>query len=816
MPNLLIVDDKSDNIYFLTALLSAHGYSVASARNGREALEYAKRLPPDLVIADLLMPVMDGYTLLRHWKADPALRRIGFIIYTATYTSTEDERLAHEMGVDAFVVKPTEPEVIISWVARILGRDERNAPVLPTEDPREDAPGAAMLGNYNASLVRKLEDKTIELRATNQSLRAEIEERSRLSNTRDAILDSLPAHIALVDHAGVILAVNNRWVSFAELNGGQRFQSSIGTNYLSICDQVVADGTAEVKVISDGIRGVLSGALPSFTTEYPCETPTEMMWFRIIVSPLEEPQINGAVVTHFNVTDVKMAEERNRKTTERLALALDAAAIGIWEWSPGMPLIWDNRMYDLYGIPRGEPVDFPRWSSRIHPDDVETADQVIARMAAAGDRHERQFRILSPEGTVRHIVETAKTIRRGRTVGITYVGTNVDITERHLMEEQLRQSQRLEAVGKMTGGIAHDFNNLLTVIMGNGEVLEGALDGMPHLQNLAEMIIQAADRGAMLSSQLLAFSRRQILAPRTINVDALLFRLEALLKRAVGGKIEIEIRSAPDLWTALIDPPELENALLNLCVNARDAMPGGGKLTIQSRNVLLEEKDPLRPAETRSAEYVLISVADNGTGMDENTRLRAFDPFFTTKDVGKGSGLGLSMVYGFVRQSRGHVKLQSALGQGTVVELYLPRSDGIETPVVEAKDAVPLPGGDETILVVEDDDALRAQVSAQLGGFGYRVLLAKDGLDALEILETQAHCDLLFTDMIMPRGMSGQQLASAARGLRPGLAVLFTSGFTEETMSGPGGLPDESSILRKPYRSNKLAEIIRAALDARR
>ena len=811
MAKVLVVDDKSDNIYFLTTLLAAHGYTVASARNGREALDYAGRQPPDLIIADLLMPVMDGYTLLRHWKADPLLKRIGFIIYTATYTSAEDERLAKDLGVDAFVVKPADPEVIVDWVVRILGKDEYNQPVAPPDDMAD----MHLFGNYSAGLVRKLEEKSIELKTTNESLRAEIEERTRLSHTRDAILDSLPAQVALIDRQGCILAINKTWIAFAEQNGGGPADTWIGSNYLDACDHATSEAEADAAIVCTGIRGVLTGRLPSFTTVYPCHTADKKLWFRIIVSPMDAAQIGGAVVTHMDVTDVKMAEQRSHKTSERLSLALDAASIGIWEWSPGKPLIWDDQMYDLYGIPRGEPMDLARWSSMLHPDDVETEEQMIARLAAAGGKRTRQFRITSASGAVCHIEETEKAIFREGSATVTHVGTNVDCTARHNLEEQLRQSQRLEAVGQMTGGIAHDFNNLLTVIMGNGEILESALADTPRLRNLAEMIIQAADRGANLSNQLLAFSRKQLLAPRTISVDALLFRLEPLLERAVGGTIEIEIRSAPDLWPALIDGPELENAILNLAVNARDAMPDGGKLKIESRNIVLDERDILHPSETRSEDYVMISVTDNGTGMDEKTRLRAFDPFFTTKDVGRGSGLGLSMVYGFVRQSRGQVRLHSLPGKGTVVELYLPRSEGVETRVIDPKATVHLAKGHETILVVEDDDALRAQVSAKLTSFGYHVLIAKDGPDALEILATPVDCDLLFTDMIMPRGMSGLQLATAARRLRPELCVLYTSGFTEETTSGTGGLPEETSILRKPYRSGKLAEFIRTALDAR-
>lgn len=812
MSNILIVDDKIDNVYYLSALLSAHGHNVASAQNGREALDYAHRTPPDLVISDLLMPVMDGYTLLGKWKADPRLNRVGFIVYTGTYISPADEKLARELGADAFIVKPTEPDDMMACIRTVLEKADRIAPAAAPDGTLDPT----ILTQYNAVLVHKLEDKMIELEASNRSLRAEIEERKRQSHIRDAIVNSLPAQIALLDNDGTILAVNNTWIAFAEQNGGKAFGPMIGSNYLSYCDHADAVGLTDMAKISNGIRQVISGEVSTFITEYPYGSPDQVLWFRVIVSPLKQPQINGVIVTHFNVTDVKEAEERSRKTSERLSLALDAASIGIWEWTPGKPIIWDNRMYDLYGIPHGEPVDFARWSSRLHPDEVETAEETIARITAAGGRRERQFRITLPNGALHHIVETEKAISRAGSQDITYVGTNVDITERLALEEQLRQSQRLEAVGKMTGGVAHDFNNLLTIIMGNAELLEGALAGSPRLQALAEMIVGAAERGAKLSSQLLSFSRRQMLDPRAVDVNALLVRLEGLLKRAVGSQIVVYFRYAPELWTALIDASGLENALLNLSVNARDAMPNGGTLLIETRNVDVKKAETGHLAEVAVGQYVVIGVSDTGTGMDERTRLRAFDPFFTTKDVGKGSGLGLSMVHGFISQSRGQVTVESELGKGTTFELYLPRCEEVEAPQVAVTQKVEPAQSRESILVVEDDDVLRAQVCAQLTDLGYQVVSAQDGVEAMEILKTRSGFDLLFTDVIMPRGMSGQQLAIAARQLQPGLPVLFTSGFKGDAVSDTDRLAEEGNFLQKPYRKKALAEMVRRVLDAKR
>jgi PAS domain S-box-containing protein len=385
------------------------------------------------------------------------------------------------------------------------------------------------------------------------------------------------------------------------------------------------------------------------------------------------------------------------------------------------------------------------------------------------------------------------------------------IDERRLAET-VAQSDRLRSVGELTGGIAHDFNNLLTIMLGNSEILTAALTDRPHLQEMAQIGMDAAERGAALTRRLLAFARKQPLDPKAADVAALISGMDGLLRRTLGEQVEIATVFGQGLWRILVDAPQLESALLNLCINARDAMPDGGRLTIEARNVDVDDMVASRDPELAPGEYVMLVVSDTGTGMTPEVQARAFDPFFTTKGVGGGSGLGLSMVYGFVKQSKGHVRVYSEPGTGTAVKLYLPRASALETRVAERTRTLETPRGSERILLVEDDAMVRQHVVAQLTELGYRVVDVEDGPSALAILIGGEPFDLLFTDMVMPGGMGGRELAEAACRLRPGLPVLFTSGYTEDTMVMEGRLERGVHLLHKPYRRNELATKLREAL----
>ncbi len=434
------------------------------------------------------------------------------------------------------------------------------------------------------------------------------------------------------------------------------------------------------------------------------------------------------------------------------------------------------------------------------------------------DQHDINFLT----GFANVLAEAVSTASRGAALQVTVdvMKALVEEKDRLLYEKnaadlQLRQSQKMEAVGQLTGGIAHDLNNILTVITGTIEILAEAVADRPELVTIAKMIDEAAERGADLTQRLLAFARKQPLQPREVDVNSLVIEASNLLRPTLGEQVEVQIMLSGDTARALIDPSQLTNAILNLALNARDAMPDGGKLTIETSNVILDDSYAGIHSEVTAGPYVLIAVTDSGHGIPAGILENVFEPFFTTKDVGKGSGLGLSMVYGFVKQSNGHIKIYSEAGLGTTVRIYLPQATGLAQPITdELASTSILEGGDETILVVEDDDLVRTFVVGQIQSLGYVALSAVNADAALVVINSAQTIDLLLTDMIMPGSMNGRQLSDAARRRRPSLRVLFTSGYTENTVIHYGRLDAGVLLLAKPYRKSDLARMIRAALGA--
>jgi PAS domain S-box-containing protein len=445
----------------------------------------------------------------------------------------------------------------------------------------------------------------------------------------------------------------------------------------------------------------------------------------------------------------------------------------------------------------------------IHPDDLEST-RVEMRSARRG-RSTRHF-------------ETRYVHRDGHAVSLSWTGVwsepeqlhffiGRDMTERIKLERELRQTQKMEAIGLLTGGIAHDYNNLLTVILGNAELLTESLREQPALHALAQMTLDAADRSATLTHRLLAFGRGQALESKATDVNELLAGMIELLRTTLGEQIKIEFRPGQHLWNPVVDRGQLETAVINLAVNARDAMPAGGTLTIETANTALNEDYAAINPGAKEGDYVVIAVSDSGGGMTPEVLSRAFEPFVTTKEVGKGTGLGLSMIYGFVKQSGGHVAIYSEPGCGTAVRLYFPRGEALVSGAGGcAADERAAPGGSETILFVEDDAMVRAHTESQLKSFGYRVHAAANAADAIMLIDGGLRPDLLLTDIVMPGAMNGRALADVLRQRQAGLKVLFISGYTQGALE-PGDRAAGTTLLRKPFRRAELAARIRELLD---
>jgi PAS domain S-box-containing protein len=499
--------------------------------------------------------------------------------------------------------------------------------------------------------------------------------------------------------------------------------------------------------------------------------------------------------------------EQHQLVTENVpALIVHVGADGHIRYANRVALEW-------YALPSAEAIGSRKIDDFIDPLRLGEARLKI-EAALAGRTTRGEEKAAFPDGCERWC-ETIRVPDCGHDGTVRgYFVLSVDITERKRIEDELHQARKMEAIGQLTGGVAHDFNNILTVITGTIEILGDAVKDRPHLAQIANMISAAAARGADLTKHLLAFSRRQPLQPRSTDVNALLIDAARLLRPTLGEDIEIESMLAHDLAPALIDPSQLSTAILNLALNARDAMPSGGKLTLETRNVVLDEHYARHNIEVRPGYYVMIAVSDTGVGIPGKLLDKVFEPFFTTKDAGKGSGLGLSMVYGFVKQSDGHIKIYSEEGHGTSVKLYLPRAAGAPEALTADTGISGSAQGDEFILLVEDDALVREYVMTQISRFGYHTQSASNAAEALAIIDRGERIDLLFTDVMLPGGMNGRQLATEAQKRRPGLKVLYTSGYTENVLVHHGRLDPGVLLLPKPYLSSDLARMLRTALTS--
>jgi two-component system, cell cycle sensor histidine kinase and response regulator CckA len=681
MTRALIVDDNVANLYLLRALLQGHGYIVEEACNGAEALTKAQQNPPDLTISDLLMPVMDGYTLLRHWKTDEQLKEIPFVVYTATYTEPRDQRLALALGADAFIIKPAEPEPFMAAIHKVLMKENRGELLPASERLFEER---ILLNEYNEVLVRKVEKKVMQLEQTNRELLEEIAEHKRT------------------------------------------------TEALQLRDRAI-------QTVSQGII----------------------------------------------ITDPKQ---------------------------PDNPIIYASTGFErITGYGADEAIGRNCRFLRGKDTDKETVGK-LREAIAAGRSCAVEILNYRKDGTPFWNALSLNPVPDENGEVAYFVGVQNDVTERKKLENQLRQSQKMEAVGRLAGGVAHDFNNLLTIISGYSQLMLALPDVSSNIRESLRVISEAGEQAATLTRQLLGFSRQTLLQPRILDMNAIIDDTGKMLRRLIGEDILFTTVLDPNLSLVKVDPGHLDQILMNLAINARDAMPTGGKLTIETTNVLLSDDEAALHIDCKAGEHVMLAITDTGCGMTPDILAHIFEPFFTTKEIGKGTGLGLAMVFGIVQQNSGCIHVYSEPEYGTTFKVYFPAVVGQVIPKRNSA-LKPEVGGTETILLVEDEESVRKMALISLQMHGYKVLTATDGKDALQIMQTYGEpLDLVLTDVIMPN-VSGPELARNLQVQFPQVKVLFMSGYTDDAVVRHGLLEADVSFIQKPYTPTELARKVRQILD---
>ncbi|MDP9199477.1 MAG: PAS domain S-box protein [Pseudomonadota bacterium] len=1061
MRRVLVVDDKEENVYFLEALLGGRDCTVVAARHGAEALALARKEPPDLVISDLLMPVMDGYTLLRLWKADSRLRHIPFVVYTATYTDPQDEALAIDLGADAFILKPAEPDVFVARIDEILGGAAASgmAPTVPREGPETQQ-------LYSSTLIRKLEEKSLLLEEANRALARDIAERTRAQEMLSASESALRAvwqasldALVTMDHAGLVRDLNlaaEQMFGFArdQVLGqpldtvmmppefraahrrglrhfletgegpilGQRVESTArranGADFPVELAIVVLHGGPQpsfigtirditdrkqsqqkLQVSEERFRELAENVSDAFYNYDPrskrllyANSAYERIWGRPLEQVLDNPldyledihpddhaeasvaferqlggerttiefrvvrpdgttcwvqetaspvldgagQVERIVGTMRDVTEARAADQRMRDSEERFRLLANASIDAIWDWDITRNTVWWSDGFEATFGYRTEDMIPPRgpWTGLIHEDDraavTGTLDQalqtglrfwqaeyrfrrsdgkfvyvhdrgniirdaagtpvrIIGGMSDISERKRFEARLAEQaelldkardaiflrdlEGRVIYwnksaerlygwtaaevvgriasdffydesgssdaalaevrssdewIGETEQLTKSGRKLMVesrlnlvrddageprSILAINTDITEKKRLEGQFLRAQRMESVGTLAGGIAHDLNNVLTPIMMSLEMLRADEHDADRLRILSN-VQASANRGADMIRQLLTFTRGVEGVRAAVNLAQIGHEIARIIRDAFPKDIEFRFQVAAGLWGIQADATQIHQVVMNLCVNARDAMPQGGVVDVRMRNRSVDAVQAGMSAIGRPGNYVEVSVRDTGSGIPAHVQQRMFEPFFTTKELGKGTGLGLATVLSIVRSHGGFINVYSEEAKGSTFHVYLPAGASPEPSEPGGKRPVTLPRGrGETILVVDDDESLRMIAAAILEHYGYRVVTAEHGAEALEkYRERPAEIALVLTDMAMPV-MDGPALVAALRAINPGLRMICSSGLASATDMAEVRAAGVRHFVPKPYDAETILTVLRQALD---
>ncbi len=804
---ILIADHVAANRKLLSAILEAEGHSILEAGDGAEALAILEHKKVDTIISDILMPRMDGYRFCYEVRASQCFRHLPFIFYTSTYTSPRDENLALEVGANKFLIKPAPASKIIQALSE--ASTEERCQFTPIEPASE----LNLMKEYNQQLVIKLEQKNIELTARNEEL-LRSEQKLLLQNVEEkkiqeqllwktaffeAQVHSALDGILIVDGAGKKILQNQRMIEL--WNIPREFANE-------------ADDQRQLEWVTTQVKNSRQFAeKAAYLYAHPDEISHDEVelnsgrFFYRYSAPVrgKDGKYYGRIWAFRDMTDRKRAEEQIAEQAAFLDKAPDAILVRDLE---GKTLFWNKGAERMYGWPRQEVVG--RNSGELLYPDLKKFEEVNGLTITQGEWY-GELQHLTRDRHEITVEARCTLIRDNEGHPKSVLAINTDITERKKIEAQFMRAQRMENIGTLAGGIAHDLNNILTPIMLGIEILKDTSD--PKATRILEVIEVSAKRGADIVRQVLSFARGLGGARIEVQPKHLLRDLEAMIKDTFPKDIRLQFSIPKDTWTILGDPTQIGQIFLNLCVNARDAMPNGGSLEVGMENCVFDEQYAAMNSQAKVGRYVNISVTDSGTGISPELLDKVFEPFFTTKELNKGTGLGLSTVMAIVKGHDGIINVYSEFGKGTTFRVYLPAMEISSDGQKEQSEQVSLPRGNgETILVVDDEASIRAITSETLQAFGYRVLTATDGADAVAVYaEHKNEIAIVLTDMLMPV-MSGPVTIHALMRINPAIRVVATSGLNANSSLAQMSVAGAKHFLTKPYTAETLLKVIRAVL----
>ncbi|MCM0081438.1 PAS domain S-box protein [Geomonas sp. Red32] len=795
---ILVVDDNANDRRGLRYYLENRGeVTVIEARDGREGYDVALEQLPDLIISDALMPQMDGFEFLRNVKINDLLKKIPFVFYSAVYTGSKDEEFARKLGADAFITKPKEPEEfwqeILAALNRRGGGEKESGGATPLGEESE------YLKGYSTVVAAKLEEKVLELEDS-LALRLEAEEALRKSEQfLSSIFENIPDMILVEDAVqGTILRVNR---AGEELLGYSR-EKLVGCKPSEVLPAELARYFARLAEDPPPAGSVVEMPEQTIATRYRGDRVIGGKKISILDQADQTTYILGICE---DVTERTRAEEELRKLSS--AIRQSPVSIMIAN-TDGIIEFVNPKFYQVTGL---TPAETLGQNTRIMKSG-KTPDEEYRRLwstITSGRVWHGEFHNHKKDGDYFWEQATIAPVKNREGEITHFIAIKEDVTERKRLEEQLRQAQKMEAIGKLAGGVAHDFNNMLMVIFGYANIVQMKMADDDPLKENMDKLLSAADRAATLTRSLLAFSRKEPMVLRPLNFNEVVRKVEKFLSRIIGEDVTVCTEFREDPLPVNADGGQIEQVLMNLATNARDAMPTGGTLTISTEGVELSSDE----TEGKGGRYVVISVSDNGIGMDSETAERIFDPFFTTKEAGKGTGLGLSIVYGIVKQHDGFITVNSEPGRGTTFRIHLPRLTAGEESAEESAAAASAPEGSETVLLAEDDAEVRRLAVSVLTQFGYQVIEAWDGVEAVNLFrEHQEKIALVMLDLIMPR-MGGKEAFAEIRTMSREVPVLFVSGYPRDVVQRSGMIEENFDLLMKPITPQGLLVKIRELLD---